>query len=185
VNWFDILLLALTAAFVFQGLRQGFTRLVIGLAATLLGVLLASWFYGAAGAFLVPYVSSKSISNIIGFLLVFLGVQLAGTLLATVLARIFKWSGLSWLDRLLGALFGFVKAALIGIILVMIILAFPVKPVPASVSQSVIAPYLIEASHILVHLAPREAKDGFVSTYDRVKKLWSTGKTVELPKDSA
>lgn len=162
----------MAAGFVFQGLRQGFTRLLIGLVATLVGLLLAAWFYGTAGAFLIPYVSSKSLANIAGFLLVFLGVQLFGAALAWGLGKLFKWTGLTWLDRLLGAAFGLLKATLIGIILVIMLLAFPLKPAPESVANSTLAPYIIEASHILVYLTPRELKDGFLGSYDRVKKLW-------------
>jgi membrane protein required for colicin V production len=162
----------MAAGFVLQGLRQGFTRLLIGLVATVVGLLMASWLYGSAGAFLIPYVSSKSLANIAGFLLVFVGVQLFGALLAWGLGRLFKWTGLSWLDRLLGAAFGLLKASLIGIILIMMLLAFPLKPAPESVAKSTLAPYLIEASHVLVYLAPRELKDGFLGSYDRVKKLW-------------
>ena len=172
MNWLDILLCALAALFIYQGFRQGFTRLVIGLIATLLGLVLASWFYGVAGAFLIPYVSSRSIANIAGFLIVFVFVQLTGALLALLLSRIFKWSGLSWVDRGLGAVFGLLKATLVGIILIMAITAFPIRPIPTSVAESRIAPYLIEASHLLVYLCPNELKTGFLDTYDRIKKLW-------------
>ena len=82
MNWLDVLMAVLAAIFVLQGVRQGFTRLAIGLGATLLGIILASWMYGTAGAFLIPYVSSRSLANIAGFLIVFIAVQLAGALLA-------------------------------------------------------------------------------------------------------
>jgi membrane protein required for colicin V production len=175
----------LAAIFILQGVRQGFTRLAIGLAATLLGIVLASWMYGSAGAFLIPYLSSRALANIAGFLLVFIGVQVVGSLLALGLSRLYKWTGLTVLDRMLGAVFGVVKAALVGIVIVMILTAFPLNPVPNSIKDSIAAPYLIEASHILVQLAPRELKDGFSATYDRIKKIWS-GKTEKtLPLDSA
>lgn len=175
----------LAAIFVVQGVRQGFTRLAIGLAATLLGIVLASWTYGSAGAFLIPYVSSKSLAHIAGFLLVFIGVQVTGTLLAWGLSRLYKWTGLTVLDRMLGAVFGLVKAALVGVVIVMILTAFPLKPVPDSIKESIAAPYLIDTSHILVQLAPRELKDGFASTYDKVKKIWSGEVEKALPRDSA
>ena len=191
MNWLDILLLILLAAFVLEGVRQGFVRVVIGLAATVLGLFLAAWFYGTAGSFLLPYLSSPSLAHVAGFLLVFIGVQLAGALLGWALAAIFKWSGLSWLDRALGALMGALKTALVGIVLVMILTAFPIKPVPNSIASSQAAPYLIEASHILVYLCPRELRDGFTTTYQRIRKLWSGrdsdsgNPTSQLPKDSA
>ena len=155
MNWLDMLMAMLAVIFVLQGVRQGFTRLAIGLAATVAGVILASWMYGSAGAFLIPYVSSKSIANIAGFLIVFIGVQAAGALIAWGLGRLYKWTGLTVLDRMLGALFGVVKAALVGVVIVMIFTAFPLNPVPNSIKESVAAPYLIEASHVLVQLAPR------------------------------
>jgi len=184
VNWLDILLLVLLAVFVFEGIRQGFTRVAIGLVATVVGLFLASWFYGVAGSFLIPYVSSKSISNIAGFLMAFVGVQFAGALLGWLLSRIFKWTGLSWLDRTLGAGLGAVKAGLIGIILVMILLAFPIRQVPASVAGSTLAPHLVEASYVLVYLTPRELKNSFLATYDRIKKIWSGKEVGTLERDS-
>ncbi len=184
MNWLDIVLLILFALFVFEGLRHGFSRVAIGLIATVLGLFLASWFYGVAGAFLMPYVSSKSIANIGGFLMVFFGVQIAGALLGWLLSRMFKWTGLSWLDRILGAALGALKAALVGIILVMILLAFPIRQVPASVAQSQLAPHLVEAAYVLVYMTPREFKDGFLATYDRIKKIWSGHEVAPLQKDS-
>ncbi|WP_321477793.1 CvpA family protein [uncultured Paludibaculum sp.] len=182
MNWLDIFFLVILGIFVAQGIRRGFTRLAIGLAATLLGLLLASWFYGSVGAYFEPYLSSRALCNIVGFLLVFVGVQAAGGLLGWGLSRLFKWTGLGLLDRLLGALFGFIKATLIGIVLVMMLLAFPIKPIPASVAESSIAPYLIEASHVVVYLAPRELKDGFLASYERVKKLWNGTRPDAEPK---
>lgn len=187
MNWLDALLLILLAMFVFEGVRQGFTRIVIGMAATVLGLLLAAWFYGTAAAFLSEYLSSRALANVAGFLLIFVGIQLLGAALGWLLATIFKWTGLSWLDRGLGALMGALKTALVGIVMVMILTAFPLKPVPDSIAHSKAAPYLIEASHVLVYLCPREVRDGFKATYERVRALWSgrEKEAAQPPKDSA
>jgi membrane protein required for colicin V production len=172
VNWYDWFLIVLTAVFVIEGLTKGLTRLVIGLAATLLGLLLAAWFYPAGAALLQPYVSHASLAKVLGFLLIFVSVQLVGSLLAWILTKIWKVTLLTWLDRLMGAGFGFLKAALAGIALTMVIMAFPRVPVPLSIGNSRLAPYLIEASHVLTALVPREMKQGFAATYDEVKKFW-------------
>lgn len=190
MNWLDIFLLIVLGVFVLEGVRQGFTRLAIGMASTLLGLLLAAWFYGTAAAWLAPYLSSKALANVGGFLLIFVGIQIAGGLLAWGLATIFKWTGMSWLDRMLGAVLGAVKTALTGIVLVMVLTAFPIQPVPDSIAHSKAAPYLMEASHVLVYLCPREVRDGFTATYDRVRDLWSghgdpdRKKPKSLPRDS-
>jgi membrane protein required for colicin V production len=182
VNWFDIFLIALAVGMGIGGAMQGFARQAIGLAALILSVFLAAWFYGVAAAFFSPYVSSKSIANVVGFFVVLALVNIVGALAGWGASKVFKWSGLSWLDRLLGGGFGLLKAGLIAVAFVMILVAFPMKAVPASVAESRAAPYLIEASHVLVHLAPKEMKDGFQETYDRLMKLWDESAPDQLKK---
>jgi membrane protein required for colicin V production len=172
VNWFDWFLIVLAAIFVFEGLRQGLTRTVIGLLATLLGLFLAAWMYPTGAAILSPYVSNMAMAKILGFILIFVSVQLVGAGIAWLLTKVWKVAMLTWLDRLLGGCFGLIKAALVGIILTMVLMAFPRMPVPLSVGHSRIAPCLAEASEVLTMLVPREMKEGFVATYEQVKKFW-------------
>jgi membrane protein required for colicin V production len=188
VNWFDILLLGFLIAFVVEGVTKGFSRQIVGLVALLLGILLGVWFYGTAGAFLLPYVSKPEIAKLLGFLFVFVGVQILGGLAGWALSKAMKATGLGWLDRGLGAAFGVVKTALVGIALVMAITAFPLKPLPDALSRSRVAPYLIDASQLVTYLAPRELRDGFISTYERLREFWmkhdpKTGK--QLPSADA
>ena len=60
----------------------------------------------------------------------------------------------------------------VGIVLVLILTAFPIKPVPDSVARSQVAPYLIDAAHALTYLAPPELRRSFRETYDRVYEMW-------------
>jgi membrane protein required for colicin V production len=172
VNWLDFAFLVFLVIFAFQGFAEGFSRLIVGLVATLAGLLIASWCYGIPAAWLLPYVSSKAVANVLGFVLIFVLIQLVGGLAGLALSKVFKWTGLGWLDRLLGFAFGAVKAVLVGIVLVLILTAFPIKPVPDSVAQSEVAPYLIDAAHALTYLAPRELRESFRETYDRIRDLW-------------
>ncbi|MGH9657185.1 MAG: hypothetical protein ACRD96_01510, partial [Bryobacteraceae bacterium] len=43
---------------------------------------------------------------------------------------------------------------------------------PRDVVESRFAPYLLDAAHVLVAIAPRELKDGFAQRYQRVKTIW-------------
>jgi membrane protein required for colicin V production len=172
VNWVDFAFLLFLAIFAFQGLAQGFSRLAVGLVATVAGLLIASWCYDLPASLLLPYVSSKSVANVLGFVLIFILIQILGGLVALVLSRLFKWTGLGWLDRLLGFAFGALKAVVVGIVLVLILTAFPIKPVPDSVAHSQVAPYLIDAAHALTYLAPLELRRSFRETYDRIYELW-------------
>lgn len=173
MNWLDIVLGIILAASVAVGFAKGMARTVVGFAACVIGVLLGLWFHGPAGAFLIPYVSSRGIANCIGFFLVFFGTMIVGGLLGRLLALLFKWVGLSWLDRLLGGVFGLVRGALIAAVVVMALLAFTSTPPPLSVVRSRIAPYVMDAARVMAAAAPRELRDGVRQGYEKVKQVWS------------
>lgn len=179
MNWLDFAFLLFLVIFAFQGLAQGFSRLIVGLVAMIAGLLIAAWCYDLPAGILLPYVSSKAVANVLGFILVFVLIQALGGVAGVVLARIFRWTGLGWLDRLLGFAFGALKAVVVGIVLVLILTAFPIKPVPDSIAQSEVAPYLIDAAHAVTYLAPHDLRQSFRETYDRVREFWRK----RMPKD--
>ncbi|MDP2996152.1 MAG: CvpA family protein [Bryobacterales bacterium] len=173
MNWLDVVLAIIVGGSIVAGFMRGFARVGVGLVATIVGLILGIWFYGTAGSFLLPYVSHRGFANLAGFLLVFFGVLLVGSLVGWMLAKLLKWAGLGWLDRFGGAVFGLLRGLLIAIGLVMALVAFAPKPPPASVVESRLAPYVIDAARVLVAIAPRELRDGFHAGYERVKKIWS------------
>ncbi len=108
-SWLDGVILVVLVLSIFSAARRGFSREVIGLAAALLGLILGTWFYGTAGSWLTPYVSSADVSNFLGFLLVFMGTIIAGAILGAIVSRMLRTVGLSWIDRALGAAFGIAR----------------------------------------------------------------------------
>jgi membrane protein required for colicin V production len=173
VNWLDYVLVVILALSVASGLKLGFARAGIGIAATILGFLCGAWFYRMGASLYADWVSSQALANLLGFLTIFFGVQAAGAILGRLLAMLFKWIGLSWLDRLLGGAFGLARGAVIGIILVMAMVALAPNPPPRSVVNSRIAPYLAEASNLVVAITPRELKDSFYKGYEQAKREWT------------
>jgi membrane protein required for colicin V production len=173
MNWLDVVVLAVLAVSVFMSFRKGLSREVIGLATVVLAILLGIWFYGTAGSFLAPYLSSRALANFAGFLLVFCGVMLLGHLVSYVVGRFLKVTGLSIFDHLLGAVFGALRGILISVALIMAIMAFSqgAQP-PSSVVNSCTAPYVVDAARGFAALAPHELKEGFRRTYDLVKAAW-------------
>jgi len=183
-NWLDYLLASVVVASAVAGFLKGFARTGIALAAALTGLICGIWFYGAAGAFLHPYVSSPAIANFIGFWIVFGLCVLAGALLGRVLAAVLRWAGLSWFDRLAGTAFGLLRGLIIAVALVLLLLAFPLKPPPRAVVESRWAPYLVGAARACASLAPRELHDAFQSSYEKAREVWKQAldKPVPLPK---
>ena len=173
MNWIDLVLLAVVGFSVLSGFSAGFARTGVGFAATVLGILIGFWTYGIAADYVLDYVSSRAIANLIGFFLIFTGIVLLGALVGRLLAMLFKWIGLSWVDRMLGGAFGVVRGMVLAVAVTTVLLAFAPNPPPRSIVESRTIPYVIDASNILAAATPHEIKDAFRDTKEKVKKIWS------------
>lgn len=186
MNWLDIVLILILVLSVVSGLRKGFAKVGIGLAASVLGLLSGLWFYGSAGAIFQPYVKSRGAANLIGFLAILLAFLIAGALVGWLVAKVLKLIGLSWLDRLAGGAFGALRAIVVGVALILAILAFSTKKPPPSVVESRFAPYFVDVARKLAVMAPRELKDGVEESYSKAKRAWrdTVRKGVRLPSET-
>jgi uncharacterized membrane protein required for colicin V production len=177
MNWLDIVFVLILLGSLATAFMKGFSRQAIGLAASVLALFCGIWFYGPAGSFLQPYVSSKDVANFCGFILVFIGILILGSLVGGLLARMLKWAGLSWFDRLLGAGFGLIQGVLVSVALITAIVAFApgakAGAPPRSVAQSRLAPYVIDAARLFSSAAPHGLKHEFQKHYEQLKQIWA------------
>ncbi len=178
MNWLDYVLMAVLLFSVVMSARKGFSREIIGLAAALFALILGMWFYGLAGSFLTPYVSSTRVANLLGFLLVVFAVLLCGAMLGWIVNRFLRTVGLSFFDRLLGAAFGLARGLVVAIALLTAFMAFgprvDAKTVSSSMLHSRITPYILDASRTFVAMAPMELRSSFLKQYEQVKSLLKT-----------
>lgn len=172
MNLLDIVLVIIVAASVLTGFMAGFARVGIGFIAVITGMLFGFWFYGIPAEWLLRHLSSKTLSNLLGFFLVFYACVLVGALIGKLLAKLFKWTGLSWLDRLLGGAFGLVRGSLIAVAFIAVLMAFTPKPTPNWMVDSAVLPYAIDASNICAALAPKALKDSFRESMYDIRKAW-------------
>jgi membrane protein required for colicin V production len=171
VNWLDWTIIAFFAFALIGGFRDGFVRLVIGMAALAAGFIFAAWFYGLAADSLLPWVTARPLANLLGFALILCGTIAAGCLLSSLIARLFKLAGLSFVDRALGGAFALVRAAFILAVITMALMAFAPKWMPRAVRGSTIAPYMIEGADVLTAATPFELKRGFAEALDEVQGM--------------
>lgn len=171
-NWLDFVIIVLLASSVISGLMRGFSRTVVGFGTSVAAILAAIWFYGAAAVFIKPYVAHPSLANFAGFAIIFCGITIVGAIFSRVLEKMIKWAGLKWLDRLMGAGIGAVRAGVVAAAIVMGLCAFARNPPPTAVAQSQLAPYALEIANYLTALAPPELRKGFEESYGKVKEIW-------------
>lgn len=153
-----ILLSAILAA------SQGFFYEVFSLAGTVVGYLVASWQYQRTAAWFRPHVSSDWVANIMGFLILFIAIVLVAGLVAKLSRWLMKEVGLSWLDRILGALFGILRGALTVAIVLMAMTSF--TPDSPWLAESTMAPYFLVVGRAAVWLAPSDLRGHFYKGLD-------------------
>lgn len=173
MSWIDLVLALVIGSSLLGGFSVGFARVGVGFAAMIVGMFCGFWFYGIVAAYVIDYVSSRAIANLMGFFVILAVVLILGAIIGRILAKLFKWVGFSWLDRLLGGAFGLARGFIIAAAMATVLLAFAPSPPPASVVDSRLLPYVINVSDVLAALTPREIKDQFYATKDRIKAVWS------------
>ena len=156
LDWLILLIMMFSALL---AAAQGFFFEVISLAGAVLGYLLAAWGYKHLEPWFLDYVKSPPFADLAGFLTIFLSV----VILAGVIARLARWiiheAGLRWVDRALGAGFGFLRGMLIVTAGLLALTAF--APGSQELAGSQLAPYFQVAGSGASWLAPSEIRQKF------------------------
>jgi membrane protein required for colicin V production len=177
MTYFDILFTGILLISTISALFKGLVREIISLAAIILGFILAVFYYPLPAAKLLEFCRTESIANLLGFLLIFLGCILLGAIATFIVNRFVKAASLKWADRLMGAIFGLVRGWVISSILVVAIIAFPIRD--NLMARSTLAPYLLAGARILIHLTPKGLTDKFNVQYQKVLKTWNESRNTQ------
>ena len=180
-NALDWLLIVTVGASMLFGFRAGLARVVIGFVAGIVGIVVGFWFYQTPAAWFSGYFKSETVVAAMGFLIVFAGVILAGGLLARLIAAMFRWVGLTWLDRLLGAAAGFVRGMVVAVGIMTPLLAFAPDPPPKFLEESKLLPHAVTFGRVMVAVAPEKVRDQFESKSEMLKSMWKGELNKVLP----
>ncbi len=131
-----------------QAARRGIFVEAFALVGIVAGIGVASWNYMR----LVPWferwlptsINTAALADAAAFLTIALGVMIA----AGLVGRLIRWSmrtiGLGWADRLMGAIFGLCRGAVLVTLGVMLLVAF--WPGSAALRGSKLGPYFVAAA---------------------------------------
>jgi membrane protein required for colicin V production len=113
MTWLDYAVLGVLAASIAWGVWRGLVREVMSLAGWVIAFLAANLFAAPLAEVLPASVSRPEYRSLLAFVAIFLVTLVITTLGAVWLAKVLHAAGLGGLDRLLGALFGLLRALLI------------------------------------------------------------------------
>ena len=153
MNWLDVLILGLIAVATISGLRTGLIKAVFTLAGVIIGIILAGRLYVPLSGQL-NVISQDSIARIVAFVII-LGIVMV---IAGVLASVLKWIAsivmLGWVNRLGGAVLGFI----LGVFFCGVLLSIWVKflGISAPVAESGLSILLLDRLPLALALLPEE-----------------------------
>ena len=113
MTWLDYAVIGVFAASLVVGAWRGLVREVISILGWVIAFLAANLLAGPLGSAMPQSIPTPELRVAAAYVAVFIGSLVATTLVALLLSRIVKAVGLGGLDRLLGALFGAARGALI------------------------------------------------------------------------
>ncbi len=158
-------------------LTKGLVREVVSIVALLAGFILAVLYYPVTAAWFRNLLRTEALADLVGFLLIFAGCLMAGAIVSLLIKRFVKAASLEWIDRLLGGVFGFLRGWAVASIIVLALVAFPVKE--KLLARSVLAPYVLAGARAVVLVVPGDLKSKFYEEYKKVLQTLNEKKTPE------
>src|SRR5215467_1065784 len=159
MNALDWVILAIIMFSALLAAAQGFIFEIVSIAGALAAYLLAAWGCARVAPWFLPYVKTQAFAQLGGFFTIFFAV----ILLAGAIARILRWmvheAGFRWVDRSLGAAFGFLRGAVIVTAGLLAITAF--APESRELSGSQLSGFFLVAGRGASWLAPSEVRQKF------------------------
>ena len=110
---FDYLVIFVLVASVIISMMRGLVKEVLSLAGWVVAFVVANAYAAALAQMLPPVVPGEVLRLILAFIALFIGVRILMGLLALALGALLDAGGLSIVDRLLGAVFGFCRGLVI------------------------------------------------------------------------
>ncbi len=123
MNYFDVVVGIILILAIVRGYRNGLIIEFASLAALVLGVLGAIKFSSITGSWLSQYWSGSYI-GIVSFILTFIGIVILVHLVAKGVDKLVQAIALGMINRMLGAVFSFIKIAFIVSVIMAVFASF-------------------------------------------------------------
>jgi membrane protein required for colicin V production len=156
---------------------EGFFHEAFGLAGLVAGYLVAAWQYQRLANWFAPYLKSPWVGEIAAFLIIFFAVLIVFGITGRIARWAMKKAGLSTIDRMLGAVLGMLKGALVVAIVLTAMTAF--APAARWLADSELAPYFLVGGRAAIWLAPSELRQRFYQGLDYMRQVHAAADKIQ------
>lgn len=164
MTFFDLILLLILLGFVWFGFWNGLIQTIGGIISVILAVFIASRWYETIALKILPFLGDNlNLSRLLGFIAVFILARFVVFILFKILNKLFDVLSfipfLKTINRLAGAVLGFVEGGLIIGLVLYFSLKFPLgESWSGLVNGSKVASPLISFGKVLLPLVPQALK---------------------------
>jgi len=156
MNWLDIVIIVFLAITTITGLSKGLIKTIIPLVGVILAVVLAGRFYGSVADWLSTWLHSPSQANIVGFAIIFVAVVIVSLIIASLLSKFLSLLLLGWVDKLGGAVLGFVIGGFITGAILTIITKYNFPGMEGNIHNSSLASFFVAHFNMVLPLLPKD-----------------------------
>ncbi|MCY4263743.1 MAG: CvpA family protein [Gammaproteobacteria bacterium] len=124
MNPFDTAILIVIGISALYGLWRGLVKEILSLVIWVVALVVARLHSGLVADMLSSLIENEIVRSLTAFCLLFLGVLIAGSLLIKLMDTVLTVTGLSLFDKMLGAIFGVARGAVIVLVCLYILNVF-------------------------------------------------------------
>jgi membrane protein required for colicin V production len=140
-NWVDFVILGIFALSILAGLARGLMKEVLSVVVWILAYVIASHFtVPLASLFSGAKTNLSTFSLGMSFIVLFIGTLIVGGIVNYFFSTIISTVGLGFVNRLFGAVFGFIRGILIVVLVLFIIQLTPLSD-DSSLQKSILTPH--------------------------------------------
>lgn len=186
----DIIVLVTLVISILVGLYRGLVAELLSISAWILAGFAALYSYVPMTPIMKNYIDNEKLAGPCGALLVALVVLIIVTIISAQITKRLRDSSLSGLDRLLGFIFGFIRAFLfISLIYIGVSMLLSEKQIKEFSKENVSIAYIEKSVHFLKYFVPENVQSDLklsetVMNEEKPKKIGTDLKRIQTPKKS-
>lgn len=155
MNWLDIVIALVVLLYLVDGSNRGALRSVLSLAGFFAAVYLASHLYQPIGSVLRMVIGNSTWADFVAFVVVLVIITGIAAALGSLSIRYLRLPKKNNLDRLVGAVLGFIEGLLVVQLFLILFVKFPVwELLLSAIQKSMIADQLLQHPDVLLTLLP-------------------------------
>lgn len=143
LNQLDWLIIALVGVLTIISLFRGFIKEAMSLIRLIAAVMVGYLFAGDVATLFSESIDKPEYAYALAYFALFVATMILGTILSSLLKGLITMAGLTPVDRMLGAMFGFAKGCVVIVLLVTLVNLTPLKD-QALWLESLLVPGFVE-----------------------------------------